>query len=140
MTLVEAPDADAVAALAGHLAEAISAADATAPGVAAAVGDDVEDDGAPLGVRSRPDVAGVEAVTVTRKWDSEEPNAAEIALSPGLSLRDAEARLGESSEVPSSAPGDDLVVLEARDGSPATIFASLDPDGDVRSITVRRDN
>jgi len=136
---MQVPDADAVAALVGRLAEAISAADATAPGVAAAVGGDVEDDGAPLGVRSRPDVAGVEAVTVTRKWDSEVPNAAEIVLLAGLSLDDVEARLGESSEVPASGPGDDLVVLEAQDGS-ATIFASLDPDGDVRSITVRRDN
>ncbi len=79
-------------------------------------------------------------MTVTRKWDSEEPNAAEIVLSAGLSLDDVEARLGESSEVPASGPGDDLVVLEAHDGPPATIFASLDPDGDVRSITVRRDN
>jgi hypothetical protein len=139
VTPLEAPDADAVAALAGRLAKAIAAADATAPGVAAAVGDDVEDDGAPLGARSRPHVAGVEAVTVTRKWDSDVPNAAEIVLSAGLSLEDVEARLGGSSPVPPSAPGDDLVVLEAQDG-PATIFASLDPDGDVRSITVRRDN
>lgn len=136
---MQAPDADAVAALAGRLATAITAADATAPSVAAAVGDDVEDDGAPLGARSRAEVAGVEAVTVTRKSDSEVPNAAEIALSAGLSLEDLRARLGDSSPVAPSGPGDDLVVLEARD-CPATIFASLDPDGDVRSITVRRDN
>lgn len=139
MTPVAAPDADAVAALAARLAEAITAADATARGVAAAVGDDLEDDGAPLGARSRPDIAGVEAVKVTRKWDSEVPNAAEIVLSAGLSLEDAEARLGDSRPVESSGAGVDRVLLEA-DQRAATIFASLDDDGGVRSITVRRDN
>ena len=139
MTPTGGPDADAVAELALHLADAIAGADATAPTVAAAAGGDVHDDGAPLGLRTRPDVPGVEAVTVTRRWDSEVPNAVEIILAPGLSLSDVEERLGAASPIPSSGPGDHVVVLEGRD-SPATMFASLDGDDGVRAISVRRDS
>lgn len=134
-----AVDADAVAALARSIAEAITAQDATAPGVAAAAGGEVEDDGPPLGLRARPDVAGVEEVSVTRKWDSDEPNAADIRLSPGLSLADVEQRLGAASSVPSTRPGRHLVVLGEQD-VPATIFAVLGDEDGVRSLTVRRDN
>ena len=107
--------------------------------VAAAAGGDVEDDGAPLGVRARPDVAGVEEVTVTRKWDSEEPNAADIRLSAGLSLADFEQRLGAASSVPSSGAGRHLVVF-GEQAVPATIFAVLGDEDGVLSLTVRRDN
>ena len=139
MTAAAVPDADAVAELATHLAEAIAGDDATAPTVAAAAGGDVHDDGAPLGLRTRPDVPGVEVVTVTRRWESEVPNSAEIILAAGLSLTDVEERLGAASPIPSSGPGVHVVVLEGRD-SPATMFASLDGDGGVRAISVRRDS
>ena len=101
-------------------------------------GGDVADDGAPLGVKARGDVPGVEQVNVTRQWDSEVPNAAAIALSPGLTVAQLEARLGEARSIPSVRPGEQLVVLGG-DESDATTLAAVDASGGVRGITVRRE-
>ncbi len=133
------PDASAVVALARAIEQAIVRDDATAASVAAATGAaEVDDDGAPLGVRARPDVAGVEQVTVTRRWESELPNAAEISLAPGLALADLERLLGTSRKLRSARPGDHRVAFEAPGGA-ATTLAAIDADGDVRSLTVRRE-
>jgi hypothetical protein len=133
------PAVDAVAELAGRLAEAIAAAGATAAGVAAVAGGDVEDDGPPLGLHASTGVPGVETVTVTRRWESELPNAAQILLTGALALADVEQRLGSSTPIPSIGPGRHVVELQAT-GAPATLFAALDDEGRVRSITVRRDD
>jgi hypothetical protein len=133
------PAADAVAALAGRLAEAIAADDATAAGVAAVAGGDVDDDGPPLGLHASTGVPGVQTVTVTRRWNSEVPNAAQILLTAALPLADVEQHLGSGTPIPSIAPGRHVVELEAID-APATLFAALDDEGRVLSITVRRDS
>jgi hypothetical protein len=132
-------DLTGIVQLVRRLAEAIARADATAPDVARVAGGAVADDGAPLGASARSDVPGVEQVSVTRQWDSEVPNAAAIALSPGLSLTQLEAQLGESRPIPSVRPGERLVVLGDDDGD-ATTLAAVDASGGVRSITVRREN
>ena len=138
MTQKPAPDALAVAELARRLASAIAIADAGAADVAAVAGGEVSDDGAPLPAHAHADVPGVQSVTVTRRWEGDVPNAAEIRLAPGLSLADLEARLGSSRAMTMRKPGDDRVVFE--DGAQdATLMATLDRGGDVRSVTVRRD-
>jgi len=132
------PDADAIAELAGRLAAAIAATDATAAGVATVAGGDVHDDGAPLGVHTSPDVPGVRSVSVTRRWDSDVPNSAEIELFGGLSLADVAARLGAPTHLPSNPSGRQTVALEGGE-APATLLAALDDDGLVSAITVLRD-
>ena len=133
------PDLTGVVDLVRRLAEAIARPDATAPDVARVVGGDVVDDGAPLAAKARSDVPGVEQVSVTRQWDAEVPNAAAIALSPGLSLPQLEAQLGAARSIPSVRPGEQLVVLGSDDGD-ATTLAAVDASGGVRSITVRRES
>ena len=132
------PDLAGVVNLVGRLAEAIARADATAVDVARVAGADVSDDGAPLGVKASADVPGVEQVSVTRQWGGEVPNAAAIALTPGLSLPQLEAHLGAARPIPSVRPGEQRVVLGGDDGD-ATTLAAVDASGDVRTITVRRD-
>jgi hypothetical protein len=132
------PDLAGIVNLAGRLAEAIARADATAVDVARVAGADVSDDGAPLGVKASADVPGVEQVSVTRQWGGEVPNAAAIALTPGLSLPQLEAHLGAARPIPSVRPGEQRVVLGGDDGD-ATTLAAVDASGDVRTITVRRD-
>ena len=132
------PDLAAVADLVRRVADAIARPDATALDVARAAGGDVADVGAPLGGKARGDVPGVEQVSVTRQWDSEVPNAAAIALAPGLTVAELEARLGEARSIPSVRPGEQLVVLGSDEGD-ATTLAALDASGGVRGITVRRE-
>ena len=132
------PDLAGIVNLVGRLAEAIARADATAVDVARVAGADVSDDGAPLGLKASVDVPGVEQVSVTRQWGGEVPNAAAIALAPGMSLPQLEAHLGASRPIPSVRPGEQLVLLGADDGD-ATTLAAVDTSGDVRTITVRRD-
>jgi hypothetical protein len=133
------PEASAIVALVRLLEEALARDDATAASVAAATkAGEVEDDGAPLGVRARPDVAGVEQVTVTRRWESELPNAAEIHLTAGLALADVERLLGASRKLRSPRPGDRRVAFEAT-GEATTTLGAIDADGDLRSLTVRRE-
>jgi hypothetical protein len=132
-------DLTGVVDLVRRLAEAIASADATAPDVARVASGDITDAGAPLGATARSDVPGVEQVSVTRQWDSEVPNAAAIALSPGLTLTQLAAHLGEPRPIPSVRPGEQLVVLGTADGD-ATTLAAVDASGGVRSITVRREN
>ena len=133
------PDLTGIVDLVRRLAEAIARPDATAPDVARVAGGDIADDGAPLGAKARSNVPGVEQVSVTRQWDSEVPNAAAIALSPGLNLTQLEAHLGETRPIPSVRPGEQLVVLGSVDGD-ATTLAAVDASGGVCSITVRREN
>jgi hypothetical protein len=139
MAVSGTPDLTGVVNLVGRLAEAIARADATALDVARVAGTDISDDGAPLGARARTDVPGVEQVSVTRQWGGEVPNAAAIALSPGLNLTQLEAHLGEARPIPSVRPGEQLVVLGGDDGD-ATTLAAVDASGGVRTITVRREN
>jgi hypothetical protein len=139
MAVSGTPDLTGVVNLVGRLTEAIAKADATALDVARVAGTDISDDGAPLGARARTDVPGVVQVSVTRQWGGEVPNAAAIALSPGLSLTQLEAHLGEARPIPSVRPGEQLVVL-GRDDGDATTLAAVDASGGVRTITVRREN
>jgi hypothetical protein len=132
-------DLDGIVNLVRRLAEAIARADATALDAAAVAGADLTDDGAPLGVKARPGVAGVELVSVTRQWGGEVPNAAAISLTLGLKLPELEAHLGPARPLPSVRPGEQLVVLGDDDGD-ATVLAAVDADGGVRTITVRREN
>ena len=133
------PDLAGIVNLVGRLAEAIARADATAVDVARVAGADVSDDGAPLGLKASVDVPGVEQVSVTRQWGGEVPNAAAIALAPGMSLPQLEAHLGASRPIPSVRPGEQLVLLGADDGD-ATTLAAVDASGDVRTVTVRRES
>ena len=131
------PDLAGIVNLIGRLMEAIARADATAIDVARAAGADISDDGAPLGVKAAAGLPGVEQVSVTRQWGGDVPNAAAIALTPGLSLPQLEAHLGAARPLPSVQPGERLVVLGGDDGD-GTTLAAVDPSGDVRTITVRR--
>jgi hypothetical protein len=131
------PDAEAVAGLARRLAAAMAEPGATAAGVAGVAGGAVTDDGPPLGLHAQAEVAGVQDVTVTRRWGGEEPNAAEIALAQGLALGDLEALLGAGRPVPARRPGDRRVVLG--DGEGARMLASIDAAGSVATLTVSRD-
>jgi hypothetical protein len=133
------PDLAGIVTLVGRLTEAIARADATAIDVARAAGSDVSDDGAPLGVKAPADVPGVELVSVTRQWGGEVPNAAAITLTSGVSLPLLEEQLGAARPIPSVRPGEQLVVLGGADGD-ATTLAAVDANGDVRTITVRREN
>jgi hypothetical protein len=139
MGVPERLDLAGIVNLVRHLAEAIAGAGATALDVAAVAGTDVSDDGAPLGVKARAGVAGVELVSVTRQWGGEVPNAAAVTLTPGLKLAELEAQLGAARPIPSVKPGEQLVVLGG-DGGDATVLATVDRDGGVRTITVRRES
>ncbi len=132
------PDADGVADLIRRLEQAVGAPGADAATVAAAVAaGEVVDDGAPLGARADPGVDGVEVVSVTRRADGDEPNAAEIRLAAGLMLADLEERLGPSRPMKRRKPGDRRVMFQG-DGA-ATTIASVDAGGRVGVITVRRE-
>jgi hypothetical protein len=139
MAVPATPDSAGIMSLVTRLAEAIARADATAVDVARVAGGVISDDGAPLGARARPDVPGVEQVSVTRQWGGEVPNAAAIVLSPGLNLTQLEAHLGAARPIPSVRPGEQLVALGGDDGA-ATVLAAVDASGGVRTITVRREN
>jgi hypothetical protein len=139
MAATATPDLDGVVTLVGRISDAIARRDATALDVARVAGIDISDDGAPLAVTARADVAGVEQVSVTRQWGGEVPNAAAITLAPGLDLGELEAHLGTARPLPSVRPGEQLVVLGGDDGD-ATTLAATDANGGVRSITVRREN
>lgn len=132
------PQPAQVADLARRLARAMLSTGATARDVATAAGGAIDDDGPPLGLRARARVAGVEGVSVTRVWDSEAPNAAEIRLAAGLSLAELQRLLGPATPMPSRRPGDGRVRFD--DAEPgATIIAAIDDADAVRSIAVRRD-
>ena len=139
MAVPATPDLAGIVHLVSRLAEAIAKPDATALEVAGVAGTDISDDGAPLGARARTDVAGVEQVSVTRQWGGEVPNAAAIALTPGLKLTQLEAHLGAARPIPSVRSGEQPVVFGDDDGD-ATTLAAVDASGDVRTITVRREN
>ena len=132
------PDVQAITDLVRRLAQVLDDGGATAGDVAALAGGPVTDDGAPLGVRAETDVEGVEAVTVSRVWDSDEANAVEIALAPGLRVEQLEAEFGPGRPRPTPRPGDRRVVLGG-DGLAGGVLAAVDETGGVRSITVRPD-
>jgi hypothetical protein len=110
---------------------------ATATSVAQAVRGEMIDSGAPLAIEARPEVPGVGAVTVTRRWDTETPNSAIFELEPGLAPGALAAEFGGATPVP-GAGAERLVMLGDGDG-PATALIRLADDGDVRSVTVRRE-
>jgi hypothetical protein len=105
--------------------------------VAGAVGGDVVDSGAPLAAQARPGVPGVGAVTVTRRWESETPNSAVFELESGVPPASLEAALGAAKRVPGTGAAR-ILMLGDGDG-PATVLVGLADDGDVRSVTVRRE-
>ena len=131
-------DVDAVAALARRLGEAMAQPGATAAAVAAVAGGAVRDDGPPLPAYGDVDVDGVLGVSVTRRWDSDEPNTAEIKLGPGLALSDVESRLGAARPATRLDPDARRMKLDGDDAR-WTVLVVLDEDGTVRSLTIRRD-
>jgi hypothetical protein len=110
---------------------------ATAATVAHAAGGEVVDAGLPLAAEAHPGVAGVGAVTVTRRWESETPNSAVFELEPGLPPAPLEAELGAATPVPGTGAARILMLGEGE--GPATVLVGLADDGNVRSVTVRRD-
>jgi hypothetical protein len=110
---------------------------ATAAAVADAAGGEVVDSGAPLAAEARPGVPGVGAVTVTRRWESETPNSAVFELEPGLPPAPLEAELGAATRVPGTGAARILMLGDGK--GPATVLVGLADDGDVRSVTVRRE-
>ncbi len=133
---------DEVVALVRHLGDAISAEGATALDVGRSLDGELRDDGSPLAVKVTSAVTGVRSVSITRRWDSEAPNAADVLLSTPLPLAELEERLGQAASVPSAKPGARQVRLgDPAGGAPWTVFAHLDgADGDAASkLTVRRD-
>jgi hypothetical protein len=111
--------------------------DATAAAVADAVGGDVVDSGAPLSVEARPRVPGVGAVTITRRWESETPNSAVLELAPGLPPAALEAEFGAATPLPGT--GAARIMLLGDGDGPASVLVALADDGDVRSVTIRRE-
>jgi hypothetical protein len=93
--------------------------------------------GAPLAAEARPGVAGVGAVTVTRRWESETPNSAGFELEPGLAPAPLEAELGAATPLPGT--GAARILLLGDGEGPATVLVGLADDGDVQSVTVRRE-
>jgi len=110
---------------------------ATAATVADAVGGEVVDSGAPLAAEARPGIPGVGAVTVTRRWQSETPNSAVFELEPGLPPAQLEVELGAATPVPGTGAARILMLGDSE--GPATVLIGLADDGDVRSVTVRRE-
>jgi hypothetical protein len=132
-----APNPVAVLALIRRLLDQVGRAGATAAAVADAVGGDVVDSGAPLSLEARPRVPGVGAVTITRRWESETPNSAVLELEPGLPPGLLEAEFGAATPVPGTGAAP-IMMLGDGDG-PATVLVGLADDGDVRSVTIRRE-
>jgi hypothetical protein len=126
-----------VAGLIRRLLSAVGREGATAAAVADAAGGEVADSGAPLAAEARPGIPGVGAVTVTRRWESETPNSAVFELAPGLAPAALEAELGAVTPVPGT--GAARVVMLGDGEGPATVLAGLADDGDIRSVTVRRE-
>ena len=110
---------------------------ATVAAVADAVGGEVVDSGAPLAAEARPGLPGVGAVTVTRRWESETPNSAVFELEPGLPPAPLEAELGAATPVPGTGAARILMLGDGE--GPATVLVGLADNGDVRSVTVRRE-
>jgi len=110
---------------------------ATAAAVADAAGGQVVDSGAPLAAEARPRIPGVGAVTITRRWESETPNAAAFELEPGLPPAPLEVEFGAATAVPATGAAR---ILRLGDGDgPATVLVALGQDGDVRAVTIRRE-
>jgi hypothetical protein len=120
-----------------RLLDEVGRAGATAVAVANAAGGEVVDLGAPLAVEARPRVPGVGAVTITRRWESETPNSAGLELEPGLPPAPFEAEFGAATPVPGTGAAR---IMKLGDGDgPATVLVALADDGDVRSVTIRRE-
>lgn len=136
-----APDVGQVVAALRRLGEAMTRSHATAADVAAAVPGTVHDDGPPLGLRVAPvEVAGIDAVTVTRRWNTDEPNAAEVRLASPLTLRDLERHLGDALVVPRAGLGRRRVMFEPAVGDREwTVFSVVDDNDRVPALMVRRD-
>lgn len=132
-----APNPAAVAGLIRRLVAELGREHATVAAVAEAVGGDVVDSGAPLAAEARPGIPGVGVVTVTRRWESETPNSAVFELVPGLPPGALEAELGAATSVPGTGAARILMLGEGE--GPASVLAGLADDGNVRSVTVRRE-
>jgi hypothetical protein len=130
-----APDAAAVVELIRRLLSEVGRDGATATSVAQAVGGQVIDSGAPLATEAHPEVPGVGAVTVTRRWNTETPNSAIFELEPGLPPGALAAEFGGATPV----PGAQRLLMLGDGNGPATALVGLADDGDVRSVTVRRE-
>jgi hypothetical protein len=131
------PDAACVVKLIRRLLAEVGRDGATVTAVAQSAGGEMSDSGAPLAAQARPAVPGVGAVTVTRRWNTETPNSALFELDPGLPTGPLETEFGGATPVP-GAGAQRLLMLGDGDG-PATALVRLAADGDVRSVTVRRE-
>lgn len=142
MSTTGAGSLDAVLALVRQLGDAMAADGATARDIGRSLDGDLQDEGAPLAVKVASAVSGVRSVSITRRWDSEAPNAADVLLSAPLPVAELESHLGPATAVPSTKPGARQVRLGDRAGAPTwSVFAHLDgADGVTTSkLTVRRD-
>jgi len=126
-----------VLALIRRVLEEVGRPEATAADVADAVGGEVVDSGAPLGVEARPRVSGVGPVTIARRWESETPNSAVLALGPGLRPALLEAEFGAATPLPGT--GAERILKLGHGDGPATVLVAVADDGDVRSVTIRRE-
>jgi hypothetical protein len=120
-----------------RLVDEVGREGATAAAVADVAGGNVVDSGAPLPVAASPSVAGVGAVTITRRWESETPNSAVLEVEPGLPPGPLEAEFGAATPVPGT--GAARVLMLGDGDGPATVLVALADDGDVRSVTIRRE-
>jgi hypothetical protein len=123
-----------------RLATALTRPGATAVEVAATIDGEQHDDGAPLGVRVKKAGGGIASVSVTRRWQSEEPHTAEVRLDPPLSIDDLQARWGESRSTPPMVGRPDRAVFDGPGSARWSALADLGADGEVRAITLRRDD
>lgn len=128
-----------IAGLIRRLGEAIAAEGATATDVAHSLDGQPHDQGAPLGVRVDDPASGVRSVSVTRRWDTDEPNAAEVLLDEPVALSDLAPHLGGSQPLPSSRPG----ARQVRLGEPGpnagwSVLAEVDRNGSTAKLSVRR--
>ncbi len=135
--MTDAPEAEGVIDLIARLLAEVGRDGATATDVAHAAGGEVVDSGAPLAAEARPAVTGVGPVTVTRRWNSETPNSAMFAVAPGLAPAALEAKLGAATPLPGT--GAERLLMLGDGAGPATALVGIGENGDVRSVTVRRE-
>jgi hypothetical protein len=114
-----------LAALVRRLGPAVAADDATAEGVAE--------------LAASAGVAGVMAVHVVPRGSL--PDTVELQLAPAAALAALEAELGAGRALPRSGPGAPREVVLGGDGGESgwSVLATVDGDGAVPALTVRRE-
>jgi hypothetical protein len=143
-------NADAIATIRA-LCDTLSSADVSVEGVAASLGEIVEDQGGKLGVIVRPSDPQFAEATIVRAQDSGAPAHVRLSLADpqGLSTSALVEAFGSYTMSPKKRPGParNIVFYDERPGRPITcaIIAELSPGpagvdgGAAQSVTVRRD-